>query len=134
MAANWDFFVPRSNVESILIATEEHDLKMFGDAAGQAAQNAASPQPAMLHSGEQLAVAAVRPAGRGRRPRPEALVNIKSIMLNARQLVAVEIERSKGDLLTLNFAARQVILKLIDMVELVRGKGNEALFPVLHFD
>ena len=35
MAANWDFFVPRSSVESILIATEEHDLKMFGDAAGQ---------------------------------------------------------------------------------------------------
>jgi hypothetical protein len=35
MAADWDFFVPRSNVESILIATEEHDLKMFGDAAGK---------------------------------------------------------------------------------------------------
>jgi len=29
------FFVPRSNVESILTATEEHNLKMFGDAAGQ---------------------------------------------------------------------------------------------------
>jgi hypothetical protein len=34
-AAGWDFYVPHSNVESALVATEEHDLKAFGDAAGK---------------------------------------------------------------------------------------------------
>jgi len=34
-ALRWDLFVPRGNIESMLLATEEHDLKQFGDAAGK---------------------------------------------------------------------------------------------------
>jgi hypothetical protein len=32
-AASWDFFIPHSNVDSILIATEHHDQKHFGETA-----------------------------------------------------------------------------------------------------
>jgi hypothetical protein len=34
-AASWDFYVPHSSVESALVATEEHNLKAFGDVAGK---------------------------------------------------------------------------------------------------
>jgi len=34
-ASSWDLFVPHHNIESMLIATEDHDLKQFGDAAGK---------------------------------------------------------------------------------------------------
>ena len=34
-AVSWDLYVPHRNIESILIRTDEHDLKGFGDAAGK---------------------------------------------------------------------------------------------------
>lgn len=34
MAAGYDFWVPRRNIESMLLATEEHDLDGFGEHAG----------------------------------------------------------------------------------------------------
>ncbi len=34
-ATGWDLFVPKSNIESALVCTENHDLESFGDAAGR---------------------------------------------------------------------------------------------------
>jgi hypothetical protein len=39
----WDLFVPYSNLESALVATEKHDLKQFGDAAGKWQQSMCEP-------------------------------------------------------------------------------------------
>lgn len=35
MARSWDLFIPYNNLESALIATEDHNLEGFGDAAGK---------------------------------------------------------------------------------------------------
>jgi hypothetical protein len=34
-AMNWDLFIPHANIESMLIATDEHDQRAFGEAAGK---------------------------------------------------------------------------------------------------
>jgi hypothetical protein len=35
MPQSWDFYVPHSNIESALVATDQHDTKSFGEAAGK---------------------------------------------------------------------------------------------------
>lgn len=35
MPVNWDFFAPWESIPSMLIATPEHDLERFGDAAAK---------------------------------------------------------------------------------------------------
>jgi hypothetical protein len=34
-AANWDLFIPHSNLESALVATDRHHLDQFRDASGK---------------------------------------------------------------------------------------------------
>ena len=35
MALGWDLFIPYSNLESALVATEDHDVNAFGEPAGK---------------------------------------------------------------------------------------------------
>jgi hypothetical protein len=34
-ASGWDLYIPHGNLESALVATEKHDVKAFGEAAGK---------------------------------------------------------------------------------------------------
>lgn len=46
-ACSWDLFVPHHNIESMLVCTDAHDRKGFGDAAGrwQATLEKKEPEP-----------------------------------------------------------------------------------------